>query len=51
MLNRAALCPAAYMTVPNGLCRRLVVWLAWIYFVSWCSFPVVFVLVSVVIAY
>ncbi|GLC48444.1 hypothetical protein PLESTB_000098500 [Pleodorina starrii] len=34
----------AYHTVPKGLCRQLVRVMAWLFFVSWGMFPVMFLL-------
>ena len=34
----------AYHTVPKGICRQIVRFMAWDYFGSWCMFPILFVL-------
>lgn len=34
----------AYHTVPKGICKQLVRGLAWLYYVAWGMFPVLFVL-------
>ncbi|KAL6758558.1 channelopsin 1 [Haematococcus lacustris] len=34
----------AYHTVPKGICRKIVRFMAWDYFGSWCMFPILFVL-------
>ncbi|GFH12230.1 channelopsin 1 [Haematococcus lacustris] len=37
-------CQGAYHTVPKGICRKIVRFMAWDYFGSWCMFPILFVL-------
>nr|AHH02114.1 protein 123 [synthetic construct] len=42
--NAARVYMEAFHTVPKGICRQLVMALAWIYFTSWSCFPILFIL-------
>lgn len=41
--NAARVYIEAYHTVPKGICRNLVMTLAWMFFVSWGMFPLGFI--------
>lgn len=41
--NAARVYIEAYHTVPKGICRQLVMILAWMFFVSWGMFPLGFI--------
>jgi bacteriorhodopsin len=41
--NAARVYIESYHTVPKGICRKLVMLLAWMFFVAWSMFPLAFI--------
>jgi hypothetical protein len=49
--NAARVYIESFHTVPKGICRQLVMILAWLFFVSWAMFPLAFIAGMMTLSY